>query len=171
MVQNRWNTGMSCFLSFHTPNIFSMPGCVHVHAYLCMYVFVCSLPVLGFDSRTALDGHVVLGQISVKRTPRVWLHLITSGRVGPSRLTPRWSRVSLSPWTVVQPRLPASQNRPCSPSKELFWTSQWMWACTRESVLKSLHDLSSTQGIMSPGSLNGGGHLCLDLVCPVAQRG
>ena len=52
-------------------NIFSMPGCVHVHAYLCMYVFVCSLPVLGFDSRTALDGHVVLGQISVKRTPRV----------------------------------------------------------------------------------------------------
>lgn len=49
--------------------VLSTPGCVRVHTYLCMDVFVCSLPVLGFDSRTALDGYVVLGQISVKRTP------------------------------------------------------------------------------------------------------
>ena len=52
-------------------DIFSTPGFVYVHAYLCMYVFVCSLPVLGFDSRTALDGYVVLGKISVKRPPLV----------------------------------------------------------------------------------------------------
>lgn len=50
-------------------DIFSTPGYVCVHAYLCMYVFVCSVPVLGFDSRTALDSYVVLGQISVKRHP------------------------------------------------------------------------------------------------------
>lgn len=28
-------------------DIFSTPGYVCVHAYLCMYVFVCSVPVLG----------------------------------------------------------------------------------------------------------------------------
>lgn len=50
-------------------DIFSTPGFVCVHAYLCMYVFVCSLPVLGFDSRIALDGYLVLGKISVKRAP------------------------------------------------------------------------------------------------------
>lgn len=55
-------------LSSHS-SMSRMPGCMCVHACLCMDVFVCSVPVLGFGSRTATDGYVVLGQIQLTQSP------------------------------------------------------------------------------------------------------
>lgn len=135
--------------------------CAHMCACVCACAHVCvrvrSLPVLGFKPGVSTDGHMAVSQIQFRG----------------SRGVTSFQHHQKDSSALVDPRV-AWACAPISPIIRDITVRTWdifvlLNACCHTRWGKSFRMTSvtfSTAGVMGPESVNGRGHLCLDLVCP-----